>query len=49
MKIILLSFYLKVTEQVLESGGVGNDGRLMATINCSYQGEGEMEDVAVEQ
>lgn len=43
------SLYLKVTEQVLESSGVGNDGCLMAAINGSHQREGEMEDVAVEQ
>lgn len=41
--------HLKVTEQVLEGGGVGNDGGLMATVNCSNQREGEMEDMAVEQ
>lgn len=44
-----LSPYLEVTEQVLEGGGVGNDGGLVATVNCSHQREGEMEDVAVEQ
>lgn len=41
--------HLKVTKQVLEGGGVGNDGGLMSAVNCSHQREGEMEDVAVEQ
>lgn len=47
-----LSFYsphLEVTEQVLEGSGVWNDGGLMAAVDCSHQGEGEVEDVAVEQ
>lgn len=41
--------HLKVTKQVLESSGVGNDGGLMAAVNCSHERESEMEDVAVEQ
>ena len=41
--------HLEVTEQVLEGGGVWNDGGLVAAVNCSHQGEGEVEDVAVEQ
>lgn len=39
--------HLKVTEQVLESSGVGDDGGFVATVDCSHQGEGEVEDVAV--
>lgn len=41
--------HLKVTEQVLEGGGVGNNGGLVATVDCSNQREGEMEDMTVEQ
>ena len=40
--------HLEVTEQVLEGGGVGNDGGLVAAVDGSHQGEGEVEDVAVE-
>lgn len=41
--------YLKVTEQVLEGGGVGDDGGFMAAVHRPHQREGEMEDVTVEQ
>lgn len=41
--------HFKVTKQVLESGGVGDDGRLVAAVNRPYQGEGQVEDVAVEK
>lgn len=41
--------YFKVTKQVLESSGVGNNGRLVATVNRPHQGEGQVEDVAVEE
>lgn len=41
--------YLKVAEQVLEGGGVGDDGGLVAAVHRPHQREGEMEDVAVEQ
>lgn len=41
--------HLEVTEEVLEGGGVRNDGGLVAAVNCSHQREGEMENVAVEQ
>lgn len=41
--------HLEVTEQVLEGSGVGNDGGLVAAVDCSHQREGEVENVAVEQ
>lgn len=39
---------LEVTEQVLEGGGVGDDGGLVAAVYCSHQGESQMQDVAVQ-
>ncbi len=41
--------HLKITQQVLEGCGVGDDWGLVATIDSSNEGEGQMQNMAVQQ
>lgn len=44
-----MHLYLKIAEEVLEGSAVGNHGGFMATVNCSHQREGEVQNVAIQK